>query len=482
MMRNCTPVPPSEATTTGAAPLGSEPPPVCLGCGCLCPGDTIERDTPDYPACDLGRAWLQRHQAERAEVESREVPEAVLFGEPVPISLALDRACEILTQASAVGIVGLGRVCVEAQRILLDLADLLGASLEPLSAPNAQASRDACRALLRVGRVSATRGEVRDRADLLWLWRADPSKRHPRLLDQLGFAGTNRPVLRTVFVSTPDDSSTNSSRALTTAWLLRAMVERWESGRERDLINPVLDWIAATGHSREQVEELAQRLMQARIGCLVVGHCDSLEEREALNRLVRSLNRSGRRRFVEFEPGFSSFDHPRTDWNDPGARAVCCWRGGFPEAIGFEGGIPRSWLGWRDPWPSCPPTLLAVGDPAPLDGLDRERVELVECSPWATLTPRISRLSPPPAVGLACGPIGAGSFGTVARADGAWLPIRDPAMTRPAPAVTSWPGRTTTPVAVPIVPWDGTPRLMRPDVVSLLASLRDRIEARLRFT
>ena len=88
---------------------------------------------------------------------------------------AADAAAAILREARAPLVYGLGRTSCEAQRRAVALAEASGRG------DRRRRGRDAS----AIGSSTATLGEIRDRAELVVLWRADPVVTHPRLLERL---------------------------------------------------------------------------------------------------------------------------------------------------------------------------------------------------------------------------------------------------------------------------------------------------------
>ncbi len=94
-------------------------------------------------------------------------------GREVSVEEAADAAATILREARAPLVHGLGGTSCEAQRRAVALAEAAGAVIDVGATPNA------------FGWSTATLGEIRDRAELVVLWRADPVVTHPRLLERL---------------------------------------------------------------------------------------------------------------------------------------------------------------------------------------------------------------------------------------------------------------------------------------------------------
>jgi formylmethanofuran dehydrogenase subunit B len=252
----------------------------CAGCGCLC--DDIEL-TPDGPVrtCPLGDAWFAA--AERP-------PFARIDGREAGLEEAADAAAAILREARAPLVRGLAGTSCEAQRRAVALARAARAVIDVGGSPNT------------FGWSTATFGEIRDRAELVVFWRADPIVTHPRLLERLRIDPgamivvdselTATAAAAGVFVEVEDDFEA--------LWTLRA----------------------ATGG-------LAERLRAARHLAFIHGPLDELTTL-ALHSLVRDLARD--RHAVTLGLRAS---------NARGAEDVLTWQTGFAGAVDFARGFAR---------------------------------------------------------------------------------------------------------------------------------------------
>src|SRR5262249_53183841 len=104
-------------------------------------------------------------------------PIATIDGQPATLADAVARAATILKTARSPLILGLTQTTMETQALAVALADRLGATIDP---GDSAASEFLWSAIQRVGRVSATLGEVKDRADVVVFWGVDPTASHPR--------------------------------------------------------------------------------------------------------------------------------------------------------------------------------------------------------------------------------------------------------------------------------------------------------------
>src|SRR4051794_2410535 len=237
----------------------SMPPPelvTCAGCGCVC--DDIElAGERVVNTCPLGDAWFAARSAPAP-------PVARVDGREAPLEAALDAAAAILGAARAPLVYGLGGTSVETQRVAVALAEALGAVIAPAGSFLDGASGLAFQEL---GGSTATLGEVRDRAEVVVIWRADPATTHPRLFERLRLPAAGRELVvvderRTATAERADTFvELPAAGDVEALWTLRALVR--EDAPEHD---PALG-------------ELATRLSGCRNGAIlhhVRGHVAAL--------------------------------------------------------------------------------------------------------------------------------------------------------------------------------------------------------------
>ena len=146
----------------------------CAGCGCACDDIVVTvaegRLTRLTRTCPLGDLWF---------AERRDRPPVARVGErTVSLDEAVDAAAAILRQARAPLVYGLGQTSCEAQRRAVALAEAIGAVVDAADGGAAGTAYQA------IGSSTATFGEIRDRAELVVVWRADPIDTNPRLLER----------------------------------------------------------------------------------------------------------------------------------------------------------------------------------------------------------------------------------------------------------------------------------------------------------
>jgi formylmethanofuran dehydrogenase subunit B len=287
------------------------------------------------------------------------------------------------------------------------------------------------RAVQRIGRVSATLGEVKNRADVVVFWGVDPLVTHPRHWERYSVEPHGRFVPqgragRTVIVADSERTATAAcadlfvpiaaERQFETLWTLRALLvgvmldpERVQQATEIDL---------------ETLRSLADRLSQARYGAWFYGP-GLLQGRggsacvEAALALVRDLNT--RARFVILPLGGAG--------NSAGAQAVLTWQTGFAQSVDFSGDFPRA----LDEDSSAAARLargeadaaLIIAD-AVEDWLTAAACEHLQRIARIVIAPRATATYPTAHVALAAATYGIDTPGTVTRVDGVVLPLRPP--------------------------------------------------------
>ena len=396
----------------------------CLACGCLCDdirvvvegGRVVEAGN----ACSIGRPWfLALRPGEGHNSVS-------IDGSPADLDEAINRASEILREARAPIVWGLSGTTVEAVGSALAIADRIGAVVD--LAGSAEGA-EKLRAFQRVGQVSASLGEVKDRADVVVFWGVDPLVTHPRHWERYSVEPRGRfvPEGRAGrFVVVVDSDLTESAKAsdlfvkidpdrqAETLAVLRALVRKVKLEPDRAG--------RSTGLPFAALEALADRLTNARYGAFFSGR--SLGQGrvgasafEAALALVRDLNEG--RRFVTMGLG--------NPGNGPGASAVLGWQAGAPSNVDFGSGFPRhlpgeTALAARLENGEVDAVLIVADDPAiwlSPDDLDRlAKVPTIVIGPGTTARGR------PSGVAIDVARTGIEAGGTVGRVDGVMLPLR----------------------------------------------------------
>jgi formylmethanofuran dehydrogenase subunit B len=332
----------------------------------------------------------------------------------VRLDEAVEAAAAILGQARAPLVYGLGQTSCEAQRRAVALADAIGAVVDPAGGSTAGEAYQA------IGASTATFGEIRDRSELVVVWRADPALTHPRLLDRLRLDRAARASRALVVVDTRRTATAEQADAFIeldaghdfeALWSLRAPA----GGARLDRQLPL-----------EGLDDLAQRLLGARHVALIHGALDELGAL-ALSSLVRDLSRD--RHAVTLAL--------RGDGNARGAEDVLAWQTGFPAAVSFARGHPRA-----GPGELSAAALLEHGDvdaalvvaSDPLEHLSPAAAARLRELPAVVVDARATATSQAARVAFAAAADGVEVPGTVHRMDGVPVPLRAP-LTSDRPSV-----------------------------------------------
>jgi formylmethanofuran dehydrogenase subunit B len=268
--------------------------------------------------CAMAQEWYRGRTSPRAPSPSAE-----------QLAARYDHATALLRAARAPLITGLAQASLATIRASIALADELGAYIDPLPASVAVA-----RSLARVGEVGCTLGEVRHRADLVLFWGCDPVRTHPRFferfLDPPGRFIPRGRADRTVVVLTREPNATTPLAdhvfplALGDSWQALRAIRLHLAGRTAD---PT--W-----------KPLAQMVRAARFAVLFTGE-ELLADTPAPDRVLDELTR-----LVQDQNAFSRCSTRRLKMlPSSGAESVLAWQTGYPQAVGFTAGYPRSALG-----------------------------------------------------------------------------------------------------------------------------------------
>jgi formylmethanofuran dehydrogenase subunit B len=396
---------------------------VCTSCACLCDDLEIvvegDRITEARNACTLGRARFLDYQGGQG-------PACLIEGRPATIDEAVERAARILAEARYPVIFGLAETTSEAQRAAVSLADWIGACVD---AEVDETGGATTRAIQAVGEVTCTLGEIKNRADLIIVWRADPMESHPRLLSRyvLDPAGTFLPGGRgDRYCAVVDVRETRTAREaadqliqieeggeLDALWGLRALAKGVA-------LDPG-DVEHATGAPLETWKALMDRMTSAKYGVLFygMGRGDGRPVRSiahAAHSLVRDMN--ALTRFVCLPlPGAA---------NLAGARNVLAWRTGYPSAVCLARGYPSYSPGEFNADEilvrgEADAALIVSGDP--VSQLTGQALEHLSRIPCIVLSSGASS-GLDPVVLFQTAVFGINIPGTVHRMDGVPLPLR----------------------------------------------------------
>ncbi len=262
---------------------------VCPFCALLCDDLTVEVEGNEIISCGgCPKAQTRFLQVSRTAVVGIE---PTIEGKTESLEHALRRAGRVLMEARRPLVLLSGQQSNEATGVAADLAAAVGAVID--------GPRDIAgtlHALTSTSLVSATLGEVRNRADVIICWRCDPVTTHPRLMERMVEApGLYRPhgrADRTLVVVDERETATakvadlwlrpaHDTTAATSAhgngslsslvWTLRALV----AGRQIDGQSQALD----AGLSLETLMALVEQLRTARYGALFYAESPGVGDR-----------------------------------------------------------------------------------------------------------------------------------------------------------------------------------------------------------
>ena len=299
----------------------------CLGCGCSCDDIVVAvrdgRIAEARGACALGSSWFG---------DGRVPAIARAHGSATSVDAALDAAASLLGEARR-ALVFLGAdISCETQRAAVGVADLLRGVVDSVSATTVA---PAILAAQRRGRVGATLGEIRNRADCLVFWGTDPAVRYPR------YAARYAPEPAGLFVP-----NGRRSRTLVAVDVGGARGPVDADARLRLSPEEELDAIAAlraalAGRSLGRpidpaLAGLARTLAAARYAAIIYdaepgGLPLEPGRAESLTALGQQLNAVTRACVTPLRGG----------GNRVGAESVLLWQTGYPMAVDFSRGHPR---------------------------------------------------------------------------------------------------------------------------------------------
>jgi formylmethanofuran dehydrogenase subunit B len=300
----------------------------CAGCGILCDDVTVERSGDGvrlHPPCGLGADWFSERMRRTASA-----PAAIIRGQPAEIETALTRAVELLRGARRPLVHGFDGATVEDARAAVALADRLGAVV---ATEGVDGAWPGAAAALR-GSSTATLGEIRDRSQLVIIWREDPESTHPRLLDRLGFGGGSPSRLRgerTLVVVDDRDTSTAQRADVRLRWAREHDLDALTHlhALQRNLALRASDLGAKLGELLERVHSVPHAAFVHGPG-LTAGAGDQRRVL-ALNELVRALCQD--RHVVTL--ALPSAAGAR------GAQDVLAWQTGYCGNVDFASGHPE---------------------------------------------------------------------------------------------------------------------------------------------
>lgn len=305
----------------------------CPFCGVTC--DDLEVHVEDGKIRDVKNACVLGKDTFLHHLEGLATPR--IDGKPASIEACIEAAADILARAKYPLIYGLDSTELYAHRKAIELADLIGANIDHTSsvchAPSLQAVQT-------VGIPTCTVGEVKNRADLVIFWGANPAEAHPRHATRYSvtvkgmFTPQGRKDRTVIHV---DVRRTPTSRMADTFLQIKPHSDYEIFSTLTALVNGHdLDVAEVGGVPLQEWRDLVEVMKGAKFGILYWGMGLTMTRGKYLNvvavlRLCQELNR-----FTKF------LGAPlRGHGNVVGMAQVLTWQTGFPFAVNMSRGYPR---------------------------------------------------------------------------------------------------------------------------------------------
>ena len=262
---------------------------VCPGCALLC--DDIEVETTGreltkiYSACMKGVARMK---------QSSDPLECTVEQEPVSVDQAIEKAASILREARNPLIFGHGNSSSEAQKKAIEIAKMTGAYIDDTSS---FCQGPMIEAILQDKLKTCTLDDVRNKADVIVFWGADPANSHPRHMSRYSYfpRGAERQrgweEDRTMICVDVRESETAVIAGKT--GFFRIPVEGDAEFMDA-LVSGLSSKVPKTSFNfdKKRLLELSNTLKKAKFGviCVGLGMVYSLEDLEPLIALMDKLN------------------------------------------------------------------------------------------------------------------------------------------------------------------------------------------------
>jgi formylmethanofuran dehydrogenase subunit B len=255
---------------------------------------------------------------------------------------SLDQACAALAnwvaEAEMPLMAGLGELSCEAIKLAIELADRHGMVIDATATP---ADRWGALSLQTVGSVTATWGEVAQRAQVVVYWAIDPDTTHPRLAERYTelparlSPHSTRPPRYVVVVDDRDNATAPRADchmhiAAGAHYASLAVLRALAAGLPLDAARV----LQSTGVELAKWTTLSEQLAASDYGAVVYGKRlldDGPHALSALTRLVTSLTANAR--WVAIAGGAAG--------NTTGAINLLTSQTGFPLAVDLTQGVPR---------------------------------------------------------------------------------------------------------------------------------------------
>ena len=306
---------------------------VCPFCGCLCDDIILEVSEDSILSnengCSISRTKFLNHMRDRMLTPTIRTEERYM---EVDVQKAVEESVRILASSRRPLVYGLSSAENDAHREAYRIAEIVGGVVDNTSSvchgPTVIGSQES-------GEVQGSLAEVRNRADLVIYWGANPQFAHPRHMSRFvkadGLYTQSREVWvvdirKSVSAGVADEFiQIEPSADLEVLSAMRALLR----GHRLDLAE-------VGGLSTSTVAKLVQRMRAAKYGVLFfgLGLAQSRGKHrnvDAAIRLVQDLNRYTRWSMLPM----------RGHYNVTGANKTSTWQTGYPFAVDYSRGYPR---------------------------------------------------------------------------------------------------------------------------------------------
>jgi formylmethanofuran dehydrogenase subunit B len=394
---------------------------VCTFCGCLCDDLVVEVENNRVCSVENGctlanEKFMRDHRLKNPIRRDGNGWKAVSYDE------AIRETAEILLDADRPLLYGWSGTHGEAQSVGVHLAELIGGVIDNTSTV---CHGPSIMAIQEVGHPGCTLGQVKNRADVIVYWGANPIDAHPRHMSRYttyadGFFIENAFRDRKVIVA--DVRQTESSAIADEFLKIDRGGDYAALSALRAIVRGKGDLIPSrvAGVTREQLFRVAEICMKAKFGAIFFGLGLTMSPGKYKNirnaiELTQELNRH-----TKF-----TISPMRGHWNVYGSNEVFTWITGYPYAIDFARGIA-----FYNPGETtsvdilmrgeCDACLVVASDPGahfPRACAEHlARIPTVQIDPHVNATTHLATLQIPVAV------TGIDAEGTAYRMDG--VPIR----------------------------------------------------------
>lgn len=394
---------------------------VCPFCGCLCDDLVVSVDGTKVISVENG-CTLATEKFTGDHRLAHPIRRRGGTWEKTTYDEAIRETAEILLDAERPLLYGWSGTFVEAQTLGVHLAELLGAVIDNTSTV---CHGPSIMAIQEVGHPGCTLGQVKNRADVIVYWGANPIEAHPRHMSRYTTFADGffvKSAFRDRKVIVVDIRETESSEIADEFVKVTPGGDYAVLTALRMIVRGKGDLVPATvsGVTREQLFRVAGMCLSARFGAIFFGLGLTMSRGKYKNirnaiELTEELNRH-----TKF-----TISPMRGHWNVYGSNEVFTWITGYPYAVDFSRGIA-----FYNPGETtsidilrrkeCDACLVVASDPGAhfprACASHLASIPTVQIDPHVNATTHLSRIQIPVAV------TGIDAEGTAYRMDG--VPIR----------------------------------------------------------